>query len=757
VTENSSSQPDGIQARIGPGSRIAGYLIEEQVGSGGMAVVYRARDEVLGRLTALKVLSPALAADQEFRNRFLRESRAIASVDEPHIVPVYAAGEADGVLYIATRFVAGGDLASLLRRNGGPLPTERVAVLIGQIAAALDAAHAIGLVHRDVKPGNVLVENIPGRPEQAYLSDFGLTKVTTGATSISVTGMFMGTPDYCAPEQITGKPVDGSTDQYALACVAYNLLTGTVPYQREETIATLFAHVRDPVPSARARRAELSPAVDAVLEKAMAKEQRDRYGSCEEFAAALGEALRSPGAAAAYQPGGFQPAGYQPGWAAAQPGQPSQPPYQPYPAYQPTASYQPQSQTPPGTPSPGPSGYPLGAPQAWGQAAGSPSTPPGTPVGPTFPGGPGSPKRSRRTGVIAGAAGLAALVAVGIGVTLAFSGHNTSTRPPTPPTSSSQSSDKSVLRATFTAPDGGYIYYAFFSLDGSMAAGGGVAKGANSSKIYVWDVATRKYVTTLVIPGGGTAFPLCFSPDDKSLIAVDVKNYIVYRFTIATGQATNIRVVPSAAWNVSGDASTLANETANAKDIDVFNINTGTHTEHFPNPTTAPTVPNTIYLDSNGQEMIISAANDETYVVSVQSGQTLASFHYHYSANEQSVPYLSPDGKTVYIPGDSSTPPKLFDVATQSEVTPADSRWPGSDNGLVFSTDGLTVVTSPPNADYFDVWNVSTRTHIARTVVPGGENDVLEALAPGNSELLLGSTYNSSVKGVKELFLYQIP
>src|SRR5215469_14552953 len=139
-----TAQPGGgMQARLGPGSRIAGYMIEEQVGAGGMAVVFRARDEVLGRLTALKVLSPALAADQEFRTRFLRESRAIASVDEPHIVPVYAAGEADGVLYIATRFVAGGDLSSLLRRYGGPLPVDRVAALVKQVAAALDAAHAI--------------------------------------------------------------------------------------------------------------------------------------------------------------------------------------------------------------------------------------------------------------------------------------------------------------------------------------------------------------------------------------------------------------------------------------------------------------------------------------------------------------------------------------------------------------------------------------------------------------------------------------
>ena len=770
MSDNFNSQPDetqhdGLQVRIGPGSRIAGYLIEEQVGSGGMAVVFRARDEVLGRLAALKVLSPGLAADQEFRSRFLRESRAIASVDEPHIVPVYSAGEAGGVLYIATRYVAGGDLASLLRRHGGPLPTDRVASLITQVAAALDAAHAIGLVHRDVKPGNILIENIPGRPEQAYLSDFGLTKVTSGATSISVTGMFMGTPDYCAPEQITGRPVDGRTDQYALACVAYNILTGTVPYQREETIATLFAHVRDPVPSARARRADLSPAVDAVLGRAMAKEQQDRYASCGEFAAGLGEALRSPAVApgpalGGYQPSGYPAGGYQPGG------------YPPVP-------YQPQSPTPPATPlgptfpgagEEGGAGGQGGAAQGWsgqGSAAQGGAVPGNAAQGASggqgwsgqggaVQGGPGGAKASRRVAIIASSAGAAVLVAVGIGVALAFSGgHSTSTKPPAP--SPTQSSDKSVLESTFSAPDGGYIYYGFFSLDGTMVAGGGVSGGSNASKIYIWSAATRKYVTTLTIPHGGTAYPLCFSPDDKSLIAVDVKNYVVYRFNIATGQATDIRVVPSAAWNVSGDSSTMANETANGQDIDVFNLGTGAHTEHFKNPTTASMAPNSIYLDSNGQELIISAENDQTYVVDVQSGQTLASFHYDYSSTQQSVPYLSSDGKTVYIPGDSARPAELWDVGTRSDVTPDDPRWPKEDNGLVFSTDGLTVVTSPPNADYFDVWNVSTHTHIARTVVPGGQDDVLEALGPGNSELLLGSTYNSSVKGVKDLYLYEIP
>ncbi len=252
-----SAQQYAAMARLVPGSQLAGYVIEEQVGAGGMAVVFRARDSVLGRLAALKILSPTLAADQAFRVRFLRESRAVASVEEPHIIPVYGAGDADGVLYIATKFVSGGDLADVLQRAGGALEPPRVAMFIEQVAAALDAAHAAGLVHRDVKPGNVLVDVSQGRGEHAYLSDFGLSKPAMAATGLTATGTFLGTPDYAPPEQIRGEPVDGRGDQYSLACMAFALLTGNLPFHRQETMATLFAHLNDPVPPLSRFRGDL--------------------------------------------------------------------------------------------------------------------------------------------------------------------------------------------------------------------------------------------------------------------------------------------------------------------------------------------------------------------------------------------------------------------------------------------------------------------------------------------------------------------
>lgn len=290
-----TARPDGLFGELGPGSRVAGYVIEEQIGAGGMAVVFRARDEMLGRLAAVKVIAPPMAGDPEFRARFLRESRAVAAIDSPHIIPVYAAGEADGTLYIATRFAAGGDLAALARRAGGFLAPERAAALVAQVASALDAAHAAGLVHRDVKPHNILIDSTPDQPEHAFLSDFGLTRGTgSSTTELTAAGQFVGTPEYCAPEQIRATSVDGRADQYALGCVAFALLTGQTPFHRGEAVATLYAHVNDPVPSLCMIRPELPPAIDRVIARALAKAPADRYARCGEFAAALQSAL-TPG------------------------------------------------------------------------------------------------------------------------------------------------------------------------------------------------------------------------------------------------------------------------------------------------------------------------------------------------------------------------------------------------------------------------------------------------------------------------------
>jgi Protein kinase domain len=272
---------------FGVGSQVAGYRLEEQVGAGGMAVVFRARDERLGRLVALKILTPALAEDDAFRQRFIRESRAAAAVDDPHIVPVFEAGEAGGVLFIAMRFVGGGDVRGLMRREG-PLPPARAMAVISPVASALDAAHGAGLVHRDVKPANMLVDTRAGRPDHVYLSDFGLSKAAVAASAgLTGRGQFLGTVDYISPEQIEGGPVDGRADQYALACAAFELLAGAPPFRRDEAMAVMYAQLSEPPPPLTSRRPDLPPAADRVFGRALAKVPGDRYGSCREFADAL--------------------------------------------------------------------------------------------------------------------------------------------------------------------------------------------------------------------------------------------------------------------------------------------------------------------------------------------------------------------------------------------------------------------------------------------------------------------------------------
>lgn len=287
---DSAARLGGPLTRLGPGSRVAGYLLERQVGVGGMAVVYRALDENLGRVVALKVLAGNLAEDQAARERFVREARTVATVEHPHIIPVYAAGQDDGMLYIAMRFVAGADLRAVIRRDG-PLPARRAAAFVSDMASALDAAHAVRVVHRDVKPANVLVDAQPGRPEHGYLTDFGVARFIQSVGTLTVAGQFVGTPNYAAPEQISGTSVDGRTDQYGLACVAYELLTGSVPFRREEQLAVLYAHLQAPPPRATTARPDLPPGADAVLARGLAKAPADRYDSCADFADALRDVL----------------------------------------------------------------------------------------------------------------------------------------------------------------------------------------------------------------------------------------------------------------------------------------------------------------------------------------------------------------------------------------------------------------------------------------------------------------------------------
>ncbi len=314
-------------ANFAVGSEVAGYRLEEQIGRGGMAVVYRARDIQLGRNVALKLLSPVLALDDAFRQRFIRESRAAAAVDHPYIIPIFAAGESDGALFIAMRYVQGGDVRSLIDAEG-PLPPDRAAGIITQVALALDAAHLHGLVHRDIKPANMLLDSVAGSDQRdhVYLADFGLSKRSLSVTGLTSIGQFLGTPAYVAPEQVEGRPVDSRADQYALACASFEILSGAPPYERDDDLAVMWAHVSVPPPSLSERRPSLPAAADAVLAKAMAKAPADRYPTCIAFALALRQALGAqvePADLTVPEPG--RPPTVVSGSAAGTPGEPAGP------------------------------------------------------------------------------------------------------------------------------------------------------------------------------------------------------------------------------------------------------------------------------------------------------------------------------------------------------------------------------------------------------------------------------------------------
>ena len=290
-------------AALAPGTTLAGFRIESLVGRGGMGVVYQATQLSLERPVALKLIAPELAADERFRERFLREARLAASLEHPHLLPVYEAGEAEGTLFLALRLVDGDSLAAVLRREGA-LPPERCIRLFTQLASALEAAHAAGLLHRDVKPHNVLLAG-EGAAEHAYLCDFGLAR-RLGEGSLTEERSFVGTAAYAAPEQIRGEALDARCDLYSLACVFFECLTGHPPFRADDELAVCWAHMYEPAPLL----GELDPALaafDPFFLRALAKDPEERFSSASELAKAAEAALACPAPEAALAPSGPAP------------------------------------------------------------------------------------------------------------------------------------------------------------------------------------------------------------------------------------------------------------------------------------------------------------------------------------------------------------------------------------------------------------------------------------------------------------------
>ncbi len=283
-----------VRAGLSPGSVFGGYRVDAFVARGGMGVVYRATQLALDRTVALKVVAPEIADDPAFRERFEREARLAASLNHPNVLPIYEAGEIDGQLFLSMRFVEGTDLGSLIAQ--GPLDPPRAAALIAQVGSALDAAHSRGLIHRDVKPGNVLIAEEYGQ-ERAYLADFGLSKALAAATKLTRTGFMVGTLDYVAPEQVQGGAVDGRVDTYALACVLFEAVTGQIPFDRTDEAAKVWAHLSEPPPSAAAIAPAVTPELDEVIQRGMAKRPEERFTESGDLGraavATAGEDVRS--------------------------------------------------------------------------------------------------------------------------------------------------------------------------------------------------------------------------------------------------------------------------------------------------------------------------------------------------------------------------------------------------------------------------------------------------------------------------------
>ena len=288
------------------GSELAGYRVTGLLGRGGMGFVYEAEHLLLKRKAAVKTLAPDLGGGADFKERFIRESQTVAAIDHPNIIPIYDAGEIDGLVYIAMRYVKGPDLEQLIAAGGTNEPLEALSML-EQVAGALDAAHAHEIIHRDVKPPNVMVEDGSGR---IYLMDFGIAK-QGGARGLTQAGVFVGTVDYASPEQIEAKEITAAADIYAFGGVLYQALTGKKPYERDTDVAVMFAHMTEPPPKVSEARPELPEALDAVIARAMARAPADRFATCREAIeaarAALGESVvvsmpSAPAAAAAPEP-----------------------------------------------------------------------------------------------------------------------------------------------------------------------------------------------------------------------------------------------------------------------------------------------------------------------------------------------------------------------------------------------------------------------------------------------------------------------
>jgi hypothetical protein len=718
------------------GTRVAGYRVEEPLGAGGMAVVYRARDERLGRPVALKVLAPALAAEGEFRRRFAAESRAAAAVDHPHIIPVYEAGQAGLALFIAMRLVTGGDLRGVLAREG-PLAPQRAAQFLSPVASALDAAHRAGLVHRDVKPANVLVDTDPGRPEHVYLSDFGISKGAASSAGLTGTGQYLGTPDYTSPEQARGLAVDGRTDQYALACVAWQLLTGTVPFQRDEALDVLFAHLHDPLPSLDAVRPDLPAAAGQVLGRALAKEPGERYGSCREFAEALRDALALP-------------------------------PYRP-------AAPDPAAAPHLGTRTSAPPGQPATAAAGMGSGPGGPD--PVTPVTavdvPTQDvavprqrvrpeEGPGSNPVRRRRYLVITLAGTLLAAGTAIALLLAVPGAPKPSAGPRggTPAASAAASGKKAESATPSAPGTATPTAKPVALSGTLVAtlGNPASQGVRAvafapdgttlaagdfsgSTTYLWDTATRTITGTLTGPSGNQVNAVAFAPGGTTLATVyfggstDLWDTVTGKITVALTDPGSMGVFTAA---FAPDGTTVAVGDGNGCTY-LWGIATGKVTGTLCDPDGAGV--DAVAFARNSTTLAVGVGSGTTYLWDTATGQSTA-LHLPSSAAQVNAVAFSPDGITLAV-GDFNGNTYLWDTVTGKVAATLTDPASHAVNSVAFGQGGTTLAAGDRNGRTY-LWDIATGKVTATLTDPASQGVNSVAFAPDGTILAAGDQNGSA-------------
>jgi serine/threonine protein kinase/N-acetylneuraminic acid mutarotase len=477
-------QADERLTRLEPGTVFAGYRIEGVFERGGMGVVYRATDEELNRTVALKIIAPEHTQNPDAVRRFKAEARLAASLEHPNIVPIHRGGQYRGVLYLAMRFVPGTNLRQLIER--GTLPLDRVQRIIMAVASALDAAHERGLVHRDVKPANILIGG-EGDHEQVYLTDFGLTKRLGSVGSMTRTGAWVGTPDYVAPEQIRAAPVDGRADIYSLGCMLYEMLVGEVAYPNDNDMAKLWAHVQDPCPLPGHKRPELVKAFDDAVARATAKDPDDRYGRASELAAAVSAAVSEQHARSG--PGGLQatradgPEEHE--IFAAEPTRMA-----PAPPQDPAARWPVAAEPPP-------------APQRQAAAAAPPSPPPSGPPSAAPSTGQPSPSREHRSRRILLALALVGVIVLAAAAAVLLAGGGDDERASEPPVVAATKLPGNLDWQPIAELPFRRQYAAATAIDDKLWIFGGIGSGSSSTTTKIYDPGPNRWTT-----GPGLPLPL---------------------------------------------------------------------------------------------------------------------------------------------------------------------------------------------------------------------------------------------------------